>query len=1189
MHTGRMIICSVYSWLIICSMFVQAQKPDPAKAAPTLVGIRDNTNRVLRAWQSNPAITPDQKFNGTLRFDVNGKVTVLHINAEDLSDIAKDIERLPYGSKVITSAASDGLRLDILPKVAFNDFSGTGELRPVAGGDEDVTTVNFSERYDLVLPNVQRDNDKYVWVQTANKQRVDLKEHSWVWRYSDTPVIVLTIESQCTPAQKVLDPYSTSCTQQYLLARNDGDIVVTVMEVKDNGLAIDGDALNGGLRYAVNGALPLDPDNGPFLVPIVRGDIWHINWFRSTIGCRAYNVLPEEHGNADLYEPSGIHNLDGIKSDYIMVGNAKVFDVALLQQMLNGTSAQLAAISGFSAASITAAYGTLQGVTRDTSFLSAQATTTPLPTIATTNSTGQTTSSQLVTGSAGPSQTATTVTLQCPDGSLPTLGSSSSVGCTVPTAPPGTAIVVPTTSAGTITTSGTSTPGATNQNTTGNGTSQQSGSTATTTGVAGTVPTAPASTAFAAPTNVGVSSADILTEQVELNAQITTLRLLLQGALSDQYVIRGSRPVATRKQTTLGFTITLDPPRQFRHAVAEVRVLIVPPPGPEGVSIVNLLPAEKTYNVAKITSHQDAFGAGVAVAPVSVGVNVGRSKDRLYLAKDTDTLALQYTPPVETLTGIDRPFPQLTHDKYKGLVTFMGANELGDCPVPDKVIGTNATVFGWQFRPVLGADYVRGGQRQVFAQLALPPNATSDTFAPKLYVQTRWRAYDPKRQVVGAVYTSSCSSAPDLSGIADTPVIVVKNVEMADLGGGQVKLTSTGQFDTPSLSVLAGATNVVPLTSDGATLQLFGNAHDLLAADQLTILGPSGSMTSFGMRAKHDGCDISSATLYGVPYPDGNSRMTLRLTMGRNYLPETNADGLPKPLVLIGSQVYGLGQTPFRSESCERHRPSVCTYKFIAPTTDARNAQTFLVKDLRWEHMTQKGTTDFFPLFSSLTTAALPPPASPTCPDQSPKPKCPPLTGPSPAKTTLVVSGFDFDKLTKNVSSCTTPSAKEPCLNTYVGSSTTTPLKLFTKTSATLDVDQDSLKNAKMIRFQLYGQSQPDKTIDEYSVEWDLPVPKPEKTPSVTATPAFLRVSDSASVTFQGDKISTVDDQTVMFDGSLHVNAKLDTDPTTPTSMTLTVYIPTAVTKTPGHKELTVNIKGSSPTKTLQLPIDVYK
>ena len=168
------------------------------------------------------------------------------------------------------------------------------------------------------------------------------------------------------------------------------------------------------------------------------------------------------------------------------------------------------------------------------------------------------------------------------------------------------------------------------------------------------------------------------------------------------------------------------------------------------------------------------------------------------------------------------------------------------------IIGPNATVFGWQFRPVLGEEYVRGGQRQVFAQLALPPGVTSQTFTPRLYIQTRWRAYDPKRQVVGATYTSSCSSARDLSGIADTPVPVVMNVEMADLGGGQLKLTGTGQFDTSSLSVLAGTTNIVPLASDGQTLQLFGSAHDLVAADKLTLLGPSGSMTPFGIRAKPD-------------------------------------------------------------------------------------------------------------------------------------------------------------------------------------------------------------------------------------------------------------------------------------------------------------------------------------------------
>jgi hypothetical protein len=583
--------------------------------------------------------------------------------------------------------------------------------------------------------------------------------------------------------------------------------VIIVMQVTDGGLDIEKAALDSDLHYSVNGALPFDFDNGPFLLPISDGDLWHVDWFNPPLGCRSYNKNKQEHGNIELYEPNrrGATNFIGVKSNYITVGNAKVFDVALLQQMLNGTATQLAAISGFSAASITGAFGNLQGVARDTSFLSAQVTTTPLPTVATSNSTGLTGNSQLVTGTTAPGQTSTTVTLQCPNGSLPTLGSGSGTeACTVPpTVAPGTTI--PGTSTGTITTNGTTTPGATTQQTTGNQTSQQNGTTSTTTGVAGTVPTAPTSTAFNAPTNIGVSSGDILTEQVELNAQITTLRLLLQGALSDQYVIRQTRPVATRKQTTLGFTITLDPPRQFRHAIAEVRVLIVPDPGLDGVSIVNLLPAEKTYNVAKITSHQDSFGAGVAVVPVSVGVNAGRSKDRLYLAKDTDTLALQYPPPVPlssstALGHIPRPFPQKVHDKFKGLIDLMGTNELADCANPGAegepgsepdaagnklIIGTNATVFGWQFRPVLGEEYVRGGQRQVFAQLALPPGATSQTFTPRLYIQTRWRAYDPKRQVVGAVYTSSCSSARDLSGIADMPVSVVMNVEMADLGGAR--------------------------------------------------------------------------------------------------------------------------------------------------------------------------------------------------------------------------------------------------------------------------------------------------------------------------------------------------------------------------------------------------------------------
>lgn len=173
-------------------------------------------------------------------------------------------------------------------------------------------------------------------------------------------------------------------------------------------------------------------------------------------------------------------------------------------------------------------------------------------------------------------------------------------------------------------------------------TNQQNTVTTTSGGQAGTVAPVNASTAFAPPTNIGVAAADALAEQVQLNSQITTLRLL-PGAVSDQYLVKEGRAVASRQQTTVGFNISLNPPQRYRHAVAEVKVWIDPPSGRDPVSVMNLLPADKTYNVAKITSRQNAFGAVAVVETVNAEVSTGRSKDRLYLAKDTDTVALQFT------------------------------------------------------------------------------------------------------------------------------------------------------------------------------------------------------------------------------------------------------------------------------------------------------------------------------------------------------------------------------------------------------------------------------------------------------------------------------------------------------------------------------------------------------------------
>jgi len=88
----------------------------------------------------------------------------------------------------------------------------------------------------------------------------------------------------------------------------------------------------------------------------------------------------------------------------------------------------------------------------------------------------------------------------------------------------------------------------------------------------------------------------------------------------------------------------------------------------------------------------------------------------------------------------------------------------------------------------------------------------------------------------------------------------------------------------------------------------------------------------------------------------------------------------------------------------------------------------------------------------------------------------------------------------------------------------------------------------------------------------------------VVASPAGLRVSDSLAVTFKGDKLKNADVSSVRFDGTVVLQAKLD-------GSELTVYVTSAVTKTPGHKELTVVDKSakSDKDKLISLPLDVYK
>jgi hypothetical protein len=275
-------VAIVYSCLIISCAFVRAQAP-PAPIQVRDIGSYLNV-RPVPAWQSNHAVYPYQHLRGRLRFTFNGTTNDLHIDS-DLLDIPAKINRdaLPSDWEAAIKVRSDGMWLTIEPKDPFNfsDVSVDGRLT-----DRDSTDVTFKPKYSARFP---QKNDEDIKILTSiNGAPIDLQKHYWILHYYDPPIVTLTIdkgEAACDEVKRAVNPYATACAQQYLIARNEDGSVVTVMDVSDKGLKINGDALKRDLHYAVNGALPLDPDNGPFLVPLSDGDLWHVDWFKTPAGC----------------------------------------------------------------------------------------------------------------------------------------------------------------------------------------------------------------------------------------------------------------------------------------------------------------------------------------------------------------------------------------------------------------------------------------------------------------------------------------------------------------------------------------------------------------------------------------------------------------------------------------------------------------------------------------------------------------------------------------------------------------------------------------------------------------------------------------------------------------------------------------------------------------------------------------
>src|SRR6266436_1358818 len=112
----------------------------------------------------------------------------------------------------------------------------------------------------------------------------------------------------------------------------------------------------------------------------------------------------------------------------------------------------------------------------------------------------------------------------------------------------------------------------------------------------------------------GIAAADLLDEQVNLTYQIFNLRMLLERSLTDRNL--DGKP---RLQSVLGFQISLDPPRKYKGCAAVVEIRVLPVDSKDPVSLVAMMPQEKTYNVASLTTRVNQFAASAIVKVVQVG------------------------------------------------------------------------------------------------------------------------------------------------------------------------------------------------------------------------------------------------------------------------------------------------------------------------------------------------------------------------------------------------------------------------------------------------------------------------------------------------------------------------------------------------------------------------------------------
>jgi hypothetical protein len=625
----------------------------------------------------------------------------------------------------------------------------------------------------------------------------------------------------------------------------------------------------------------------------------------------------------------------------IVVGEPKVYDNAALQQMLDSARARLASMQFLDPTAVAARIGSLQGASMQQSGISFSVGGPPMAGLQTTANTGNTvtTANQGITNTANTGSTTTTTGGTANSGSTTTTtGSTTTSGATPGSTATQQVAVTGPSSTGTEQLAVTG-PSSTAVSTGNLQTAVTGPSTQTVTTLAQQNPSAapaPAMSTFTLPSSFGPSASNVLNEQVELNSEVESLSLLLEGALSDQFYQDGGVSYPKRR-VTIGIPVTIIPSRKYKDEVAEIDLSVASVVSKSNCTsppaITAILPQSKTYNVASISSKSTSIGGGIVTGVLTAGVNFAWQKQTYYIVQDQDTVALQY------------PY----------------------------VPGRNSITFGWQLRPVLGRHTVSSGMRTLFVQLALPPDVcgTSDNLAT-VAVTTAWKRVDRKTNAVDSHPIDSVSSSTNPVPKINAAPQIGKITGPVDNGDGTVTvhLESTSYLQGAYIKI---GTATIP---QGSPLVVFDPSHidftlpaALLTTQKGFLADRSGASTEIvDPRAKNDTADhcISIDTPSMVPVTSSLGRLTVHVKLDSSsetckyMLPEMKLHDL---VAAIGNRVFGYRDSPIAVDS------STGNITFLAPIDLLRTSPEVTILRPLWGEPFRAKATFSAPLVPTIDKA----------------------------------------------------------------------------------------------------------------------------------------------------------------------------------------------------------------------------